>query len=252
MKRILAFIATITMISACGHNVQTTSGKEYLAKYAATAPNTQNSGDANDINKRIHDAAAIEPNLSFPARIGIARIERGGISNIPPEELEIFLKTKEKLGTGFGEFVPVSPLVVESLKQNCKDCVSKVVDDIRVGSARQHLDAVFIYEVYDLTESDNNILAIADLTIIGGFILPSRHVEAKGFANAILIDIMQGYPYGNLQATVTKKELATAWSDNREIKQNAKLAAVEKLSGDTYDMFMKLRAELAEKQAKKK
>jgi len=49
-----------------------------------------------------------------------------------------------------------------------------VIDHIRRGAARQHLDYVIAYEVTDKTKSDGNALRLADLTVLGLFVLPSR------------------------------------------------------------------------------
>ena len=71
---------------------------------------------------------------------------------------------------------------------------------IRLAGARQHLDAVLIYEVDATADSKNNPLSLADWTIIGAFVLPSQDVKAQGVAQAILLDVRNGYHYGSVQA----------------------------------------------------
>jgi hypothetical protein len=117
------------------------------------------------------------------------------------------------------------------------------------------LDAVLIYETFSKENRSDNILALADVTILGGFILPSRNHEVQGFADAVLIDVVQGYPYGTLQTVVDKQtEVSSSWgwgpdrSDDAFL-QKVKLQAATQLSDEAYAMFGKLRLELAEKRA---
>jgi hypothetical protein len=51
------------------------------------------------------------------------------------------------------------------------------------------------------TKDNATPLSFADLSIIGMFIVPSRHLKAEGFASALLLDVRNGYPYGDLCKT---------------------------------------------------
>ena len=250
-------IVTLLFISGCSHYVQTTSGDEYLEKYASLTPGNSNesTGDDNagftDILKK---SAQIEPTLRFPARIGLARIDNGRLSAIPEAEIEAWYETKESLGKGFGEFIPISPLIANmaaaTVYQSDNYRIDNTINKVRLGAARQHLDAVLVYEVYSRSSSKSNILAIANLTIIGGYILPSKLIKAEGFANAMLIDVLQGYPYGTAQVIVDKDEISTAWGTSEHIdsiKDKVKTSAAIKLMDEIEDMFKELRWELAEK-----
>ena len=129
------------------------------------------------------------------------------------------------------------------------------MNQIRLGAARQHLDAVLIYETFSKENRSENILALADVTILGGFILPSQNHDVQGFADAVLIDVIQGYPYGTLQTVVDKQtEVSSSWGwgparRDDAFSQTAQLQAAKQLSDEAYTMFGKLRLELAEKRA---
>ena len=57
-------------------------------------------------------------------------------------------------------------------------------------------------------------LNLADLTIIGAYLFPSRVVRARGYASALLVDVRNGYPYGTAAAVVKDGTLApTVFSD---------------------------------------
>lgn len=133
-----------------------------------------------------------------------------------------------------------------------------VVNKIRFGAARQHVNAVLIYQVFSKEKYDDNILSIGKVTILGGFILPSKTLESQGSAEGLLIDVVQGYPYGTIQTTVEKDtEYSSAWgwgSSSRydsDFTEQTKTKAVLQLSIQAEAMFQKLRKQLEEQQEKK-
>lgn len=259
MKNYVLALAAILMLGGCSYAAQTTSGKDYLARHGMQAANAQANAGATAANfdQQLVSAANVEPTLTFPARIGLARIEAGHLSAVPGEEAELWIKAKQGLGSDFGEFVPLSPLVASmvSSEVNSGNRVENVMKQIRLGAARQHLDAVLVYETYSSVDKDSNLLAIADLTIIGGFILPAHQIKTEGYGDAMLIDVMSGYPYGTIETSIPKDEkAASAWgwgSDEDKMSEQIKLKVTEKLVTEAEEMFKRVRMELAEKRAAK-
>lgn len=252
MKTTSIFFAgsAIVMVSACSTNVQTTSGADYLARYDAY---DTTGVSRSDLDAEIREIAAIEPHLQFPARIGLARIDRGQLATVPEEEGYIWASLAEDLGPDIGVFAPVSPLIIAMVdndaSQDCKTryaCqpgTQELIADIRRGAARQHLDYVLVYEVGTRREERANALALADLTIIGMFVLPSRDVEIDASASAILIDVRNGYPYATLTAHAEKDGVARAVSSGsrtRTLSEDATLRAVELLSDEVHSAFDQL------------
>ena len=245
------FLITL-LVTACT-TTQTTSGRDYLSAYAKPASTPAHT---HDINARVREVAAVEPLLTFPARIGIARIEHQDLSVIPTEELDDWLALAEKYGPKIGDFVPVNPLIAESVWSEPRDNlghprqvhvtpIRRVLDKIRLGAARQHLDAVLIYEVFGTSSSRENILAIGNLSIIGAFILPSERIHAKGHASAILLDVRNGYPYGTADFTAKENGLAPSLSDRRKrLMDTAEIAAARGLVQEVDKMFTQLLVEL--------
>ncbi len=256
MKNYIFALLAVAVLSGCDSYTQTSSGKDYLAKHGMLAANTE--ANSKDFNQELIKAASVEPMLTFPARIGLAHIQGGDLSAISGEEAELWMKTGQNLGKDFGEFIPLSPLVANAVSGEvaAKDRVDAVMKKIRLGAARQHMDAVLVYETYSSVDKKSNLLAIANLTIIGGYLLPSQQVTTQGYGNAMLIDVMNGYPYGTVNAIVPKDEsLSSSWGwgsdDRKETSEKIKLKVTEKLSTEAEDMFKRLRMELAEKRAKK-
>ena len=84
----LGIIAAALCLTACETTSQYTSGADYLSRYPAQSPveaalhqssYASASASASAVtatDASIRDIAAVEPDLRFPARIGLARIER--------------------------------------------------------------------------------------------------------------------------------------------------------------------------------
>lgn len=254
MKRFFALGIVCMSLFACQSTTQTTSGTDYLARYDARNQ-PEGSGDIEDALRRI---ASVEPTLTFPARIGLARIDGGRLSGIPAEEAEAWRAIGARLGSSYGEFVPVSPMVASMAASGVGGVTDGVrqgtVNQIRMGAARQHLDAVLVYETYSKTSTKSNLLSMGDLTIIGGYVLPSKSSQAEGVATAMLIDVMQGYPYGTVSTAVDKESsLSSRWGwgsdDKQDMGEAVRTRAAVKLSGEVEQMIRTLRVQLERKES---
>ena len=256
MNKFIILLILPLVLTACSQTTQTTSGESYLAKYNNVTTVSTVRGDIDNIEEKIRQVATVEPILKFPARIGLARIDRGVLTTVPGAEIEAWMKTRDKIDKNFGEFVPVNPIIADMVRNSIAPKDTNVMNKIRLSAARQHLDAVLIYEVYSKSGEDTNILSIAGLTITGGFLLPSRALEAEGFASSMLIDVVQGYPYGTADVTVDKEEIFSTSQDSYrnkiKLSEKVKTKAALKLTQNVEKMFMQLHTELAEKCAKKR
>ncbi|MFH1158762.1 MAG: hypothetical protein V1721_07800 [Pseudomonadota bacterium] len=272
MKHTITFCLIALTLAGCSTTVQTTSGEGYLSQYkyvpiassASVVPATDGSNveQVKSIDQRVREVAAVEPILKFPARIGLARIDNGTLTLIPSEEMTGWEKTREKLGESYGEFIPVNPIVARMVADSNRsmryaDRVDGIISTIRLAAARQHLDAVLIYEVLAKESQHSNILSAANVSIIGAYILPSKQQEVEGLGNALLIDVIQGYPYGTATTVVEKKtRMVSSWgwgsdySDKTDFANIVKMQAGKQLSEEAYDMFVKVRVELEEKRKK--
>ena len=221
----LSLIASLGVISiGCQSNsIQTTSGMEYLNKYEKP---DRTEGKVDNIDEEVREIANVEPTLRFPARIGLAKLYNGRITNLTAEEVEGWDKAKEEMGTGFGEFVPVSSMIAELVytaperkKGQHATKPSEIFRKVRLGAARQHIDYVLLYEVFSESKTTKLASSVANWTIIGGYFIPSRKIETTGHANALLLDVRSGYPYGAASASLSANELS-AWHNNRDKSRN--------------------------------
>jgi len=184
------------------------------------------------------------------------------LSIVPQEEMEKWASLAERYDGRLGEFVQVSPFIAELMKggdiapsfsdrqavrNRANNSLAEIVGTIRVTAARQHLDAVLIYEVYGKSDVDTNLLQIADLSIIGAFLLPSRKVTAVGHAQALLVDVRNGYPYGTASTTVDDHTYTTSASLSRTRTNTdtaTKTAAALQLIDEIEPMMDRLEVEI--------
>lgn len=247
----IPFVLLVLTLAGCGTTVQTTSGRDYLAAYQPIAA-AQDSIDA-----RVREAANVEPLLHFPGRIGLARIGvtngRIGLTSVPSEEAQAWSDLAHDLGPEYGELVPISPLIASMFPADHSaydrpDMVREALETIRLAAARQHVDAVFVYETDGTADSRNNPLSIADWTVIGAFVLPSQDVKAQGVAQGSLIDVRNGYHYGTVQSFADDKTTSARFSNleaQRDLAKKVQAAAVQNLARETRGLMQQLKVKLA-------
>ncbi|MGD0191168.1 MAG: hypothetical protein ABSD74_10545 [Rhizomicrobium sp.] len=255
----LAILSSLLLLAACETTTQTTSGRDWLA--ASPKPKTVDLSPGN-IDAAVRDAANVEPTLRFPARIGIARVDRGMLSPIPATDAKAWADAAARLGDAYGEFVPISPVVAamfgsdiamynsrdDSTPYYYVDRTKEVVDNIRLASARQHLDAVLVYETSSSAKAQSGAFSFAKWTLIGAAVLPTEKVEAQATAEATLIDVRNGYPYGTVQADKDGDTSAARFETGDAgdaLRDRVRTAAVSDLASQTERMMRKLRHELA-------
>ena len=151
MQSSVFVLSLVLLLSACSYTTQTTSGRAYLENYPSTLPG----GHGQDVNEQVSASANVEPILRFPARIGLAKVDASGLRPIPQAEAEAWQQLIAELGPAYGSFVMVSPLVVElsyvpyridgEHVHYLPAALSEVIRKVRLGAARQHLDAVLVY-----------------------------------------------------------------------------------------------------------
>ncbi|MEM7061102.1 MAG: hypothetical protein AAF557_26275 [Pseudomonadota bacterium] len=240
MLRLTLLIAGAGLLAACSqHAAQVTSGEEYLAAYqpvkSAAQPVVQRTvrrtEDGAEIiedrietistDQLIRNAAEIEPLLKLPARIGLARIEHGQLSTIPSAESSMWQQLAQrhrKLGT----FAAIDPFLAQytlrsvlpqeqrALRRDAKDLLTK----IRLGAARQHMDAVLIYEIGSRHQYGKEFGNLTPIRVLGAAPLPDRVIEKEGVARAFLMDVRNGYPYGVASASADLEDLERSFFDD--------------------------------------
>ena len=245
----LLLVLSLASVGCQSHSVQMTSGKKYLSNYTNYDATETN---ASDLNEEVKAIASIEPSIQFPSRIGLVKLFNGRITNLSVEEIEAWEELRRTMGATFGDFIPVSPMIAEMVytprKTNSKSKgnPSDIFRKVRLGAARQHLDHVLVYEVFSETKTTKLASSVANWTIIGGYFVPSREIETAGFANALLLDVRNGYPYGTASATLNATEFSASqtYRDNsRNLSDKNQVSTVIKLIPEVQQMMEKLMEE---------
>ena len=245
----LLLVLSLASVGCQSHSVQMTSGKKYLSNYTNYDATETN---ASDLNEEVKAIASIEPSIQFPSRIGLVKLFNGRITNLSVEEIEAWEELRRTMGATFGDFIPVSPMIAEMVytpretNSKSKGNPSDIFRKVRLGAARQHLDHVLVYEVFSETKTTKLASSVANWTIIGGYFVPSREIETAGFANALLLDVRNGYPYGTASATLNATEFSASqtYRDNsRNLSDKNQVSTVIKLIPEVQQMMEKLMEE---------
>ena len=236
---------------AATNGIQTTSGAAYLAERPG-----YDAQSGPPIDRAVYQAANIEPLLRFPARLGLARVQNGELTAIPPREADAWL-AQAQAHADLGTYVPISPLITELAAQtryqsNPAGTVAKsIADKVRLGAARQHVDAVLIYTAGATRDDKSSPLSLLDLTIVGAYLVPSRSVKGEAQASALLIDVRNGYPYGTANAAANASDFVPSVGSGdrtRQLAEDAEVAVVGKLAAQVDTMLTKLKSDLQTKE----
>ena len=236
-KVVFTAALSATLLSACETTTQYTSGQDYLARYD-NAPKANTLNNNRPIDNEIRSIAAVEPDIRFPARIGLARIDRGSLASVPFDEAEQWRSMAASLGPSFGDFIPVSPLIAASVdrpKYNRHTTSFDIMSHIRKGAARQHIDYVLIYEVTRKQDKRGNALSFADASILGLFVIPSKKIDVASTASAILLDVRNGYPYLTSTEFAEDSGLSTSIhsrSQSEKLADKTRLKVIANLSSE--------------------
>jgi hypothetical protein len=228
-------------IGCHSRSIETASGKECLNKYQNTNHPSLIEGN---IDEKIREVAGTKPSVQFPARIGLVKLYNGKITNLTAEEIEAWNQAKRELGEDFGEFVPLSSMIVVHAippkdKKTPQD-TSQIFSQIRLGAAGKHFEQVLIYEVFSKTKTTKLSSAVADWTIVGGYFVPSRQIDTIGYANALLLDVRSGYPYGTASTTLNTSKISTTQTyrdESRNLADQNEIATAIRLIPQTQKMI---------------
>lgn len=195
---------TLCVLSACLNTVQTCSGAAFLAERGLIT------------DTEIAKAAAGEPTLHFPAKIGIARIIGRDITAIPQRELTALAKERPTPDP-LGQFVPHSPMIAQTIERETNMTATRLA---QLTAARQHLDYLVIY----------------DLNREG------RGFGAVGRADLMVMDVRSGYIYATAATATNVAGLGTirrGWGDHI-LSDAAAEKLVKTLAPNVTQIFMTL------------
>jgi len=197
-----AVLIAVLMSGCAQHAAQTTSGTAYLERYASTKQTGHNVARAGirdgkltevevatvSTDDLVRRAASVEPLLRLPARIGLARIENGTLTTIPSSEAVEWHQLGDR-HQHLGALVPVDPFLANYVQQTIlpqdrtllRRDAHGLLTKIRLGAARQHMDAVLIYEIGGRGEATEGL---SPIRVLGAAPLPPAPIVREGVARA--------------------------------------------------------------------
>lgn len=160
--RNLFITVALVVTAACGPEIQTTSGKAYLAQKAIDDP-------------EVAAAAAFDPSpLEFPARIGLIRFVHGEVATFPAKERDLLISSFPQ---AMGTLVQLGALEAGlSSRGRLRNTEAK---RIRTLAASRHLDYVLVLSLDPYANTAEALF----LNVRTGY--PHGSIEAVGFGRGI-------------------------------------------------------------------
>ncbi len=155
-----------------------------------------NDGSLQTSDAGIADVRGLKPQLQFPCRIALYLKPGQHDWRWTPEDkaaMQQWAAELKREGIASDVF-PLPELVVNNSDGKTD------VKGLRLAAARCGADALFVIHGAAQTDSYKNFATVLDLTIIGGYVIPSSHRDSLFMIEGVLIDVDNGYIYTAVQA----------------------------------------------------
>jgi hypothetical protein len=141
------------------------------------------------IDKDIKQITRLEPQLRFPCRIAVALREGAGHWRWTPRDRQVmdtWAANLRKEGIA-SDVVFMSNLFADG----------DSLQHLRASAAKYGADALLVVKGTAVTDSRINALAVLNLTVVGGFVVPGSHRDAMFQIEAALVDVNNGFLYAS-------------------------------------------------------
>jgi rhombotail lipoprotein len=203
----------------------------------AGAPRIDTATLLRDLDQRAAASASARPHLTFPARIGVARIADGAVTSIPADEWAAWRALRDQMQPALGELTPVSPIVAQSLTTApVSSTPHDAITNLRLAAAREQLDAILLYEVSTTHSLEQTELTLLDATIVGAWWFPTHKSHATAHASATLIDVRSGLAYGSAIGNASDVTSATRLGSEEKIHRQRAAATRKSVTALTPEV----------------
>lgn len=196
-----AHVAILVAAVAC--NVLTTTAGERTGSptFARSVGETDTARILRELDLRAAAAASARSHLQLPLRIGVARMENGVFTPMPAGEWNSWLSLRRSLDPQLATLSPVTSLVAQSLTPEAvSPTPHAALSNIRLAGAREHLDAVLVYDVSVAGSVRDTEVTLLDATILGAWLFPTHRSHLTASTSAALIDVRSGLACGSAVA----------------------------------------------------
>jgi hypothetical protein len=197
-----------------------------------------NDGSLQTTDTAIADVRGLKPQLQFPCRIALYMKPGQHDWRWTPEDkasMQQWAAALKNEGIA-SEVFPLPELVVNNSDGKTD------VKALRIAAARCGADALFVIHGAAQTESHQNFASVFDITIIGGYVIPSSHRDSLFMIEGVLLDVDNGYIYTAVQAEGEGKIMQPSFVvEGKEAVQKAKARALKQF-GDEVMSHMRVLA----------
>jgi hypothetical protein len=188
----------------------------------------------------IAEAASRRPTVTFPARVGVVRIQaneyrsysnegygRGQFTAVTTQEL----LTDEQMEAvskwpSLSAVIPITRLTIPSRLDS--------IDDLRVAGAKIQADILLVYTIDTSFRIQGK--GYGPLSAISLGIIPDRDAYITATASAILVDVRSGFVYGGAEATAKKSGLTNVWESSGTVDRK-RVQAEEEAFGQLVEQI---------------
>lgn len=211
--------------------------KAILPLFAALSVGCANGFHRDALQERLHDgslqitdkaiaeARSLRPQLKFPCRVAcyLNPESKGGTWHWTQEDRAAL----ETVGAALKQkgIASETLLLPEMLSENGS------LEKLRLAAAKCGADVLFVVNGAAECDKYKNPAAVFDLTVVGGYLVPSRHVDALFLMEGCLFDVDNGYVYGAVQSEgVGKIVRPTFRTEEKDAIAKAKTQAIDRLN----------------------
>lgn len=167
----------------------------------------------------IQQIQTLKPQLHFPCRIAVALQAGAGEWRWTPKDRQAM----ETWAAALRQEGIASDVIFMSTMFMSGDTLK----DLRASAARYGADALLLIKGAAVTDSRLNPLAVLDLTVVGGFLVPGSHRDALYKMDGGLIDVNNGYLYVSMETEGEGSTLAPTFIiEEKDAIEHAKQAAL--------------------------
>lgn len=181
----------------------------------------------------VADARGLKPQLKLPCRIAVyLRPGAGGEWRWTPEDKGVLDQCAAALKRDgiVADVFPLPEILVGKGEMK----------ELRLAAARCGADALFLVHGSAHTASYSNAASVFNITVVGGYVIPSSHKDSLFTIEGVLLDVDNGYVYAAVQAEGGGKTLRPAFV--AEEKDAVAMAKTKALGAFGDEVVRRMRA----------
>jgi hypothetical protein len=181
---------------------------------------------------------SLKAQLRFPCRIAVALQADGGDWR--------WTFNDKKAMNGWADSLRHQGIASEVVFMSGRFSRGETLKELRAAAAKYGADALLVLKGTAATEDRHNPLAVLNVTVVGGFILPGSHRDALFVMEGVLVDVNNGFLYATAEAEGQGTTLGPTFVlEGKDAIERAKQEALASFGPELQRQFNSLRASAA-------